>query len=196
MTLRGGQRAVLKPQAGERPGLRNSIAVGTYWRREVAAYRIDQTLEFFLVPTTIAREAEGMFGSFQAFVDGDDGLGVDAYASSDRQMMAAFDYLIGNTDRNASNWLTQHDGRPAAIDNGLAFPTAMTDALSSPWVVPMLGQPFEESVARRIRVAAADACVETLQECEIEGPAVDLFRARLAELQIVTLLGRAGGLAP
>ncbi len=84
-----------------------------------------------LVPTTITREIEGMQGSLQAAVDRN-GMAVTDYQVVDQQMMAVLDYVIANTDRNLSNWLTQEDGRPAAIDNGLSFPKSNQAVMLSP----------------------------------------------------------------
>ena len=120
VTLKSGQQGVFKPESGERDA-RPAIPKGSYWRREIAAYRLDRTLGLNLVPTTVPREIEGEQGSFQAFVE-DDVRPREEYPAIDQQLMAVLDFLIANSDRHSINWMTQTDGRPAATDNGLSFP--------------------------------------------------------------------------
>ncbi|HLK46408.1 MAG TPA: SCO1664 family protein [Acidimicrobiales bacterium] len=114
--------AVYKPERGERPlwdfppGL---------WRREVAAYELDQLLGTDCVPLTVARDATFGPGSLQRWVHEE---GVEHYLTlhDDPSLadwfkdLAAFDVVANNTDRKSGHVLLE-DGRCWAIDNGLCF---------------------------------------------------------------------------
>jgi hypothetical protein len=115
--------AVYKPERGERalwdfpPGL---------WRREVAAFELDQLLGTDCVPLTVARDdADYGPGSVQRWVH--EG-GVEHYltlrddpALADWfRALAAFDVVANNTDRKSGHVLLE-EGRCWAIDNGLCF---------------------------------------------------------------------------
>ena len=115
--------AVYKPERGERglwdfpPGL---------WRREVAAYELDQLLGTDCVPLTVARDDPDYGpGSVQRWVH--EG-GIEHYLTlCDRpeladwfRALAAFDVVANNTDRKSGHVLLE-EGRCWAIDNGLCF---------------------------------------------------------------------------
>lgn len=189
VTFAHGAQAVFKPKDGERPHLRETISAGTYWRREAAAYRLDRLLGFNLVPTTVLIDIAGD-GSLQAFQD-QDGRGVDEYAAEDQEMMGVLDYLMANTDRHSQNWMTQSDGRPAATDNGLAFPLSNMDALNSPWIRPLFNVPLSDAAVRAIRALDQGIAGDMLRELEIEEEAVNIFMERLAEARSGTITGRA-----
>ena len=116
-------RACYKAEAGERPlwdfpdGL---------WRREVAAYELDQLLGTGLVPTTVEREdAPFGIGSLQWWIE--DAHDEHYFTLREREefvtwfaALAAFDVVANNADRKAGHVL--YDGRRCwAIDNGLCF---------------------------------------------------------------------------
>lgn len=188
VTFEGGSQAVFKPMNGEVPNLRRAIHAGTYWRREIAAYRIDRLLGFHLVPATVPIDIDGK-GSLQAFME-QDGRGVEEYAAADSEIMGVLDYLMANTDRHSQNWMTQSDGRPAATDNGLAFPLSNLDALNSPWIRPLFNQPLSEALVQKVRALDQDASGDVLRELEIEEQAVNGFIERLVETRSGTITGR------
>ena len=116
-------RACYKAEAGERPlwdfpdGL---------WRREVAAYELDQLLGTGLVPTTVEREdAPFGIGSLQWWIE--DAHDEHYFTLREREefvtwfaALAAFDVVANNADRKAGHVL--YDGRRCwAIDYGLCF---------------------------------------------------------------------------
>jgi uncharacterized repeat protein (TIGR03843 family) len=115
--------ACYKAEAGERPlwdfpdGL---------WRREVAAYELDQALEGALVPTTVGR-LDGPFGpgSLQWWVD--DNLEDHYFTLREHPELrewflelCAFDVVANNADRKSGHVLFDGE-RCWAIDNGLCF---------------------------------------------------------------------------
>jgi hypothetical protein len=106
-------------------------------------------------------------------------------------MMGALDYLIANTDRHSQNWMTQNDGRPAATDNGLAFPLSNMDALNSPWIRPLFNLPLSDSIVQAIRAMDQAIAGDVLRELGIEEEAISAFTERLAEARSGTITGRA-----
>lgn len=154
IVLEDGTKAVFKPQNGENGLLRHDIRGGTYWRREAATYDVAKVLGVDdLVPVTIQKETEiaGELrrGSCQEFCPdsetpislsekaptlsaGEMPTGIvipkEAYdGEKDGVRAAAFDFLIGNLDRNLGNWMIQSGEKIKLIDNGLSFPTDHSD---------------------------------------------------------------------
>jgi hypothetical protein len=116
-------RACYKAEAGERPLW--DFGEGL-WRREVAAFELDQLLGTDLVPTTVAREDLPFgVGSLQWWID--DATEDHYFTLREReefapwfQRLALFDVIANNADRKAGHVLFDGD-RCWAIDNGLAF---------------------------------------------------------------------------
>jgi len=148
--LPNGREATLlfKPASGERddfpglpPGAELPVRKGTYYRSEIAAYRLSKLLDYHFVPPTIPMEVDGEIGSAQLFlpystVGGDlsrsDELRFSPHLNEFQKGQAqAFDYLIGNYDRHGGNWLYTTFGttnpRLIAIDHGLSFPRGFPD---------------------------------------------------------------------
>lgn len=124
---------------------RIGVRVGECCHREVAAFLVDQFLGFGIVPhTAYASFAHYLFfdahenlygfkktkikyGSFQEYVVGFKAI-VDAedkeinqVAIDEYQLLIVLDIIIGNSDRNAGNFLINEE-KIAAIDHGLSFP--------------------------------------------------------------------------
>ena len=112
-----------KPQRGERPLWDFPRGLD---RREVAAYRLSETLGFGLVPPTLAREGPYGPGSIQLFVDAE--FEEHYFTLRERPehraalaRLCAFDLVANNADRKSGHCLLGRDGRLYAIDNGLCF---------------------------------------------------------------------------
>ena len=124
----GDGDGVYKPASGEKASLRRSITDGTMYKRERAAYIVDQELGFDLVPETVIKEGRSGIGSVQAWVNKAK-VGAEADYSwwgekmpmLEKEKMNIFDYLTANLDRHAGNWMVNAEGRLFAIDNGLCF---------------------------------------------------------------------------
>jgi hypothetical protein len=129
IVLEDGTAGVWKPHRGETyDGERKQ------YLNEVAASQIADLLGMSdLVPTTIKREVEGDgVGSFQKFAPNAENafvmIGeVDVFdGDEDLARAGALDYLLGNQDRHANNWMVQNTGEETPklvlIDNGHCFP--------------------------------------------------------------------------
>jgi hypothetical protein len=116
---------VYKPRRGEVP-LRD-FPSGTLYKREVAAYRLGQSLRWDLVPPTIIRsDAPHGIGSLQLYVEPEAGPGgqydhLRDTHRSDLQRMAIFDLLVNNADRKGGHCLLDVRGHLWGIDHGLTF---------------------------------------------------------------------------
>lgn len=131
VTMKDGSQAVFKPKSGEDAGLRPDIDAGTYYKREVAASEVAELVGMDdIVPATTFREIGEEVGSLQEFVEHaqtanqmeklEDRYGTNQY---DVTRAAAFDFVIGNTDRHWGNHLVTDSGKIQLIDHGLAFPS-------------------------------------------------------------------------
>lgn len=99
--------------------------------REILAYDLDKALGFNLVPPTIGRFVDGIgFGSVQGWVTAPLAIDWLKKAKWDYKKhpenpwfhrIAAFDFITGQIDRHAANWLLDERGRVYAIDNGYSF---------------------------------------------------------------------------
>lgn len=181
--LANGDAAYFKPGSGEATKPRDSIPDASQFRREVATYELDQALGFDLVPTTVFRtDADHGPGSLQAEapIPRKDG---SEYDQSDRMKMAVLDYVAGNTDRHENNYRTQADGRPAATDNGMAFPEDASDPIRSTWVTEALGKDIEPDTVAQARAVDRDQLAGNLRACGLDDKAVDGALRRLEEVQ-------------
>lgn len=136
--------ACYKTELGERPlwdfpeGL---------WRREVAAYRLSETLGFGIVPVTVPR-FDGPYapGSLQEWIDNTTG---DHYFTLRERVdlatwfrqIAIFDIVANNTDRKSGHVIFDGE-RCWAIDQGLCF---SRDASLRTVVWEFASQPLTES---------------------------------------------------
>lgn len=176
-------QAVYKPRRGEQPLW--DFPRGTLHRREVAAYRLSETLGWPAVPATVLREGPVGIGAVQAFVDADPRehfLTLRNSRLADFRPVAAFDILANNADRKSGHCLLGRDGRIWSIDHGLCFGT----------LTPM----------RTVIWQFAGAAVPENLLADIERVAEELrsrgFRAEMAELlsddELDATVGRAEGL--
>jgi hypothetical protein len=141
--LKDDGSVIFKPIDGEVPiGKKTNahIEVGTYYKRERAAYLVSEYFGFHLVPPTIIRELNGEIGSAQEFIP--DAKPAYELLKRDRSSLLEklnvvgkrrdkkyidalnrlfiFDHLIWSLDRHPGNFLLK-EGNIHAIDNGLAF---------------------------------------------------------------------------
>lgn len=120
----GDDRAVYKPRDGETPLW--DFPDGTLYRREVAAYRVSESLGWHLVPETVVREDAPLgIGSLQRFIDADPQehyLTLMPERAADFRRVALFDLVINNADRKSGSCLLERgSGRIWAVDHGVCF---------------------------------------------------------------------------
>jgi uncharacterized repeat protein (TIGR03843 family) len=119
-------RAVYKPERGERPLW--DFPAGL-WKREIAAWVLDDALGWRLVPPTVRRDDAPLgVGSVQRFIDADFEQHYFTLLEEERyhpqlRRMCAFDLIVNNTDRKGGHCLVDGDGHIWGIDNGLSFAT-------------------------------------------------------------------------
>ena len=117
-------QAIYKPVRGERPlwDFPSGLA-----HREEAAFLVDNSLGWDLVPPTVIRhEAPLDRGSLQLFIPSHFEQHYFTLRELDQhiqafQRLCALDVVINNTDRKSGHCLLGTDGSIWAIDNGLSF---------------------------------------------------------------------------
>lgn len=99
--------------------------------RELLAYDLDRATGFNLIPPTVGRYVDDLgYGSVMAWVRAP--LAIDwvrkgEYRYRDHpenpwlHRCAAFDFITGQIDRHAANWILDNSYRVYAIDNGYSF---------------------------------------------------------------------------
>ncbi len=156
--------AVYKPARGERPLW--DFPPGLF-KREVAAYRLSETLGWGLVPPTVVRDGPLGRGSIQLFVEADFEqhyftLREEPAHRTTLERICLFDLLANNTDRKSGHCLLGLDGRIYAIDNALTF-HAEPKLRTVIW--EFAGEPIPESLlddVRRVRAAGLAESLATL----------------------------------
>ena len=149
-------KGIFKPKEGETVDGRANVEVGTFWRNEIAASRLNDALRpigFDLVPTTVSRSVNGKEGSLQLFVNGAERAKYsDVLDRAAAELFKVFDYITGNSDRHLGNLLVVNEGgtkRPVFIDNGLSFPNGgnliwkFPEMLRQPSFAPFLPRTIE-----------------------------------------------------
>ena len=154
--------ALWKPEGGESTGLQNFIG-GAQYLREEAAYLLDRSLGFYLVPVAYVAESHDELGTAVMYSPGaPGGKAASEYAPEWIERAAVFDFISGQQDRGSvgHNYLTfpGDDTRPILIDNGMSFPVGDRVAYSgfcSAW----LDQPLSESTLSALVLCRGDAAV-------------------------------------
>lgn len=191
-TFDDGSLGVWKPVAGERPGLRSNIRVGTYHVREAAASRVAEQLGVSdLLPATEARVHAGAKGSLQSYVSNvrQAGMpGVPPFSRDSSERMRVFDFVTGNTDRHSGNAPQVTRGRkslPVLIDHGLAFPSGPPEQFCQPWAaIARAKGPLLPGTLGQIAKIDPATLARTLLDSGLDETAVThtLYRARLLQL--------------
>ncbi len=195
VTLDNGAKGVWKPQKGENDAHRAGIKVGTYYKREAATYDVAKAVGLDdLVPPTVKRTINGKRGSLQEFQEGakvaklifDDVERFDG--EKDLARGAAFDYLIGHTDRHGGNWMLT-DGKLRMIDNGLAFGTKPNMGFGNYKFVERARQ-LKLKVPDEVAGWDKDKITTALKKAGIEDEAIGLVQIRLEKLKARQAAGK------
>lgn len=161
--------AVFKPRDGEAPLW--DFPQGTLYRREVAAYRVAQTLGWTLVPaTTVTSHEELGVGSLQRYVHHDPSVGwfqlrdePDWAIQRQLRQMVVFDALIDNADRKASHVLVERRPTPSSdgesttvrlVDHGVTF-NVDRKLRTVDW--DHAGEPIKPEILQDLRALVSDS---------------------------------------
>lgn len=101
----------------------NAVWAGTP-EKEVAAWRVARLVGLHdLAAPCVLREHAGETGCLMKWWQGTlAGKAENPWdGTEDMARAAAFDYIIGNTDRHDGNWLVSKEGKLQLIDNGFSF---------------------------------------------------------------------------
>ncbi len=181
MSPRGLERrpALWKPRGGEDDRLAEAIG-GPMYVREEAAYLLDRSLGFYLVPLAYAATVDDEPGAVIHYVRGNEPRqDVSQYAPAWVERAAVLDCVTGQTDRRDHNWLTHPDDdtRPICFDNGLSFPVD-EHAIGSAFAVAWAGQPLSPDVLASLRRCAGDVVWRDIEDL-VGAPATARARERL-----------------
>ena len=130
VTYQNGERAVVKPVAGEHGNIARTMQGNQAWR-EVAMHNMNNVMGLKVVPPTQMVNYKGGVASAQQFKEGgtearramidNKALLQSARGRVQIGQMAALDYVFQNGDRHLGNWMINGQSkRLVAIDNGFA----------------------------------------------------------------------------
>ncbi len=117
-------QAIYKPMRGERPLW--DFEPGLH-RREVAAYRLSETMGLSCVPPTVLRAGPSGEGSVQLLIEADPDEHYFTIFEQRQDLhdqfraMCAFDILANNTDRKSGHVLVDKNSHVWGIDHGVCF---------------------------------------------------------------------------
>jgi uncharacterized repeat protein (TIGR03843 family) len=117
-------QAIYKPMRGEKPLW--DFEPGLH-RREVAAYRLSQTMGLRCVPTTILRDGPSGEGSLQLLIESNPDEHYFTIFEQRQDLhdqfraMCAFDIVANNTDRKSGHVLVDKNSHVWGIDHGVCF---------------------------------------------------------------------------
>lgn len=148
-----------KPEGGERESLREWIG-GAMYPREEAAYLLDRSLGFYLVPLAYVGEADEEEGAVIYYSQGmGRAIAPEDYAPQWTERAAVLEYIISQQDRGVKhNYGTHPDGptRMVLFDNGLSFPVNPDLYCNSPFCALWVNQPLSDDVLNAMRVCRHD----------------------------------------
>ena len=182
-----GHKWIFKPKEGEYVSSWRLQPPYTCYLREVAAYKLDNVLEFKLVPPTKLLVHDERVGSAQRWLGGATfAKEVTEYFDEDIEMMGVFDFLVGQTDRHYGNFLTSKDGRPIAIDNGFSFSTAAGGDLTksvilSPFTYLIQDRQINKKLWRELQQLSIVELQSMLADY-LEYDAIEIFNQRFGYL--------------
>lgn len=173
--------------------------------RELLAYDLDRIMGFDLVPPVVGRHVDKIgFGSVMAWVRAP--LGIDrvrdkSYNYRKHQenpwlhKIAAFDFITGQIDRHAANWIVDDLCRVYAIDNGYSFVKGDDRTFLKCNVGKhLVGYPVHPEVQNIVRSINPDAVWKALQHRGFRQGEEEGVMKRLEEMKQLTTWEVMGGL--
>lgn len=184
--------AIWKPEGGELDVLRERVG-GPLYVREEAAYLLDRSLGFMLVPVAYVADVDDEMGAALFYSIGSTpSEDISSYAPEWIERAAVVDYIMSQQDRHPGNFLTHPDDptRPILIDNSLGFPTNDELYCASPFCEAMVNKPLSPDVMKAMQVCYDDAAawqdITDLVGQVAVSKARDECLARLLQLGMVT----------
>jgi hypothetical protein len=173
--------------------------------RELLAYDIDRAMDFDLVPPTVGRYVDDLgFGAVMAWVRAP--LGVEWTKSNKYRYknhpenpwlhkLAAFDFITGQIDRHAANWIMDNELRVYAIDNGYSFVKNDDRRFLKCNVGKYLvGKPVHPEVTALVKKIDEKKVWKTLQNRGFKCSEPEGVMKRLAEMRDLRVWGIMGGM--
>ncbi|MGH8935619.1 MAG: SCO1664 family protein [Acidimicrobiia bacterium] len=187
---------VYKPRAGERPLW--DFPAGTLCLREVAAYRVSESLGWEIVPATTFRQGPLGEGMVQRFVDHDPGRHYlvlrDLHPERFRRF-AAFDAVVNNADRKAGHCLEDPEGHVWGVDHGVTF---HADPKLRTVIWDFSGGPLDGELAADLARLGADleGRLGSRLARLLSGGELEALRSRVEMLRLTGVLPAPGGRYP
>lgn len=178
--------ALWKPEGGELDVLQSRVG-GPQYVREEAAYLLDRSLGFYLVPVAYVAEADGEVGAaiYYSMGAGWPETTITEYGPVWVERAAVLDYIMSQTDRGYKhNYLTHPDDptRMILIDNGLGFPEDEGIQCDSPFCSVMNEFPLSPETLAAIKACLNDIATWRDIAALIGGKAAGKARACAQEL--------------
>jgi 2'-5' RNA ligase len=151
--------ALWKPEGGELETVWGRIG-GKQYPREEAAYLLDRSLGFFLVPVAYVATVGDEEGAVLYYTAGaGEPKPAEEYALQWIERAGVLDYAMSQLDRHdGHNYLTHPDDpeRMVLIDNGLAFPSDPKQFCQSNFCEAQYGKPLSAGILRQMQLAYND----------------------------------------
>lgn len=152
--------ALWKPEGGENDALSDWIG-GPMYPREEAAYLIDRSLGFMLVPVSYVAESYGEVGAAVYYThEMLDARIPNQYSMYWIERAGVLDYVLGQHDRGlAHNYKTHPDdpSRMILFDNGLCLSSKDGSYVKSPFTDLITGLPLSDEVMLCLKRCMNDA---------------------------------------
>jgi hypothetical protein len=178
--------AVYKPRRGEAPLW--DFPEGTLCQRELAAYLVNVSLGWDLIPPTVLRSGPHGFGSVQLFIDNDADQHFFTFRDNpdycdQLKRLVAFDLIANNADRKSGHCLLDKRGHIWAIDHGITF---NADYKLRTVIWDFAGQPIPHEMVTDIR--------RLLEDIGAKQPLGKALRRLLEDSELAAFQRRTQGL--
>lgn len=191
VTLSDGTVWLFKPMEEEHISKWRYVPPHTQFKREKAAYLVDDQLGFGMMPETKIVELDGKIGSLQKWVEtgrnieDDPDMFVEQLNDDETWKAAIEDALIGNIDRHSGNILIE-DSRIWLIDHGFSFPSRAENhdnksVILSRFVAKVWGKEIPRQYMSAMQRLKTQDFMDSIKRL-LDEEAYDLFKNRLRHL--------------